>query len=170
MVEGAIEFASPPAITMLSHSLRNLLIALVASTTAVSAAPGLTVRTSTTNAEVDGLENLKVTTTVTNTGDEILKLLNDPCGVLSPFPENSFRITDSVGSRPLFSGAKVNHSSGFRENVHAHAFGPHFQAIYSPAHAASLGDPAAFTILAPGASVDVVHDSESGHIIDWGMV
>ena len=84
-----------------------LVVALASAVTDVSAAPGLTVKTSTANVKVDGLENLKVTATVINTGDETLKLLNDPRGVLNSFPENSFAITNAVGSRPLFNGAKV---------------------------------------------------------------
>jgi len=50
--------------------------------------PRLTVETSipNVNVNVNRLEELKITTTITNTGDETLKLLNDPCGVLDPFP------------------------------------------------------------------------------------
>jgi len=81
-------------------SLHASLVALVASVVAISAAPGLTVKASIPNAKVDGLGNLKVTTTTTNTGDETLKLLNDPRGVLDTFPENNFSITDATGSRP----------------------------------------------------------------------
>ena len=55
------------------------------------------------------MEDLKVTTAITNTGNETLKLLNDPCGVLNPFPDNSF--SDPTGSRPSFNGAKVNHAA-----------------------------------------------------------
>jgi len=141
---------------MFCHFLRTPLIVLVASTVAVSAAPGLTVKTSTPNIKVDGLENLKVTTTVVNTGDETLKLLNDPRGVLNTFPENTFSITDAAGSRPLFNGAKVNR--GFLTNTCIHAFGSCLQIKYSPTHAAGLDDPSVFTVLAPGASIDVIHD------------
>ena len=94
---------------MFSSSLPSSLIALVASGIAVSATPGLTLWTSTFGPDVYGLENLKVTTTIANTGDETLKLLNDPRGVLDPFPENSFSITDPTGSCPSFIGATVNH-------------------------------------------------------------
>ena len=97
---------------MFFSSLRGSLVALLVSAVAVSAAPGLTVKVSTPNANVDGLENLKITTTVTNTGDKTLKLLNDPRGVLNTFPENTFIVTDATGSRPSFNGAKVNHASG----------------------------------------------------------
>ena len=85
------------------------LLALVVSAIAVSAAPGLTLKTTTPTVNVDGLQNLKVTTTVTNTGDGTLKLLNDPRGVLNSFPENSFTVTNPSGSSPSFTGAKVNH-------------------------------------------------------------
>ena len=119
--QGLIGVASSTAfttfITMFSSSLRASLVALVASAIVVSAAPGLTVKTSTPNLKVDGLENLKVTTTVTNSGDETLKLLNDPRGVLNPFPENSFSITDTAGSRPSFNGAKVSCASCHLTNM-----------------------------------------------------
>ena len=104
---------------MLSPPLCSPLIALVASAIAVSATPGLTVWTSTSNADVYGLENLRVTTTVVNTGDETLKLLNDPRGVLDSFPENTFNITDPIGSRPSFIGARVNRLSGYSPNLPA---------------------------------------------------
>ena len=96
---------------MFCSSLGASLVALVASAAAVSAAPGLTLKTSTPNVDIDGLENLKVTTIITNTGDETLKLLNDPRGVLDSFPENSFTITDASGSSPSFNGAKVDYPS-----------------------------------------------------------
>lgn len=97
---------------MLSFSLRASLIALVASATAAAAAPSLTLKSSPSHLKVDGVTNLKVTTTVTNVGDETLKLLRDPRGILNPFPENTFSITGATGSHPLFKGAVVNHASG----------------------------------------------------------
>jgi peptidyl-Lys metalloendopeptidase len=105
--------------------LHASLVALVSYTVTVSVAPGLTVKTPTPNANVDGLENLKVTATITNTGDLTLKLLNDPRGVLDAFPENSFNITGATGSRPLFNGAKVSCGSGHPINMCIHAFGSH---------------------------------------------
>jgi len=96
---------------MFSSFLCASLIALIASATSVSAARSLTLKTSTPDVNVSGLENLKVTATITNTGDVTLKLLNDPRGVLNTFPENSFNIANPVGSRPSFHGAKVNHPS-----------------------------------------------------------
>lgn len=111
---------------MFSSSLLAPLVALVVSALAASAAPSLTVTASTPNVDIDGLENLKVTTTVTNTGDETVKLLNDPRSVLHSFPENSFYITNSTGIRPPFSGAKVYQAYGCLINLCAHAFGPCF--------------------------------------------
>ena len=107
---------------MFPSSLRASLAILIASAVAVSATPSLTIKTSTPNVNVDGLENLKVTTTIVNTGDETLKLLNNPRGVLSPFPENTFIIINPVGSRPLFTGPEVNHACCLANNS-AHAFG-----------------------------------------------
>ena len=97
-----------PCIAMSPPSLRATFVVLVVSAVAAFATPSLTVKASTPNVNVDGLEKLKVTTIVTNTGDETLKLLNDPRGVLDSFPENSFHITDAAGSRPSFNGGKVN--------------------------------------------------------------
>jgi peptidyl-Lys metalloendopeptidase len=83
---------------------------------------------------VNGVENLKVVATVTNTGDQTLKVLNDPRGPLSTLPANTFDITDSAGARPAFTGIRVK---------------------YSPEAAAAAG---AFTTLAPGQSVVVEHN------------
>ena len=86
----------------------------VASTAhSISAGPGLTVRTSTPNLNVNGLKNLVVTTTIVNTGGETIKILNGPRGVLDPFPQDSLAITDPSGSRLSFMGARVNHTSGY---------------------------------------------------------
>lgn len=97
----------PPAFTnfvaMLFSRFCASLVALAVSTT-----PSLTLKISTPNANVDGLENLEITTTIINTDDEILKLLNDPRGILDSLPENSFTVTDASGSRPSFTDAKVN--------------------------------------------------------------
>ena len=114
---------------MSSSSLYAFLIALFASVVdvsaapAISAVPGLTVKTSVPNLSIDGLENLKITTTIVNTGGETIKLLNDPRGVLSSFPENTFTITDNSGSHPLFNGARVSRAPGFLTNLRANVFG-----------------------------------------------
>jgi peptidyl-Lys metalloendopeptidase len=131
-------FFTPTFLTMIP----SFLVALILSAVAVSAAPGLSVKTLTPNVNVDGLENLKVTTTVVNTGDKPLKLLKDPRGVLNPFPENSFTVTGADGAHPLFTGAKVK---------------------YNPAYVVTLGDPSGFTVLDPGASLNVTHDLSAAY-------
>ena len=107
----------------MSPSIRAVLVALIASAIIVDAAPSLAVKTSIPKVEVDGVENLKVTVTVINTGDETLRLLNDPRGVLSSFPENCFTITNATGSRPSFNGAKANLLSDFPANLRADTSG-----------------------------------------------
>ena len=104
---------------MFFYSSRAFLVALIACVAAVSADPstipvrGLAVKTWASNVNVVGLKNLKVTTTITNTGMKSLKLLNEPRGVLSSFPDDSFVITNATGSSPSFKGARVNHVSGY---------------------------------------------------------
>ena len=151
---------------MFFSSLRAPLVALVAYLAVVSSAPSastppsLTVKTSTSDLNINGLENLKVTTTVVNTGGESIKLLNDPRGVLDPFPENSFTFTNPSGPRPSFVGARVNHTSRYVIDLGANALGLRSQASYNSTLAAGLDDPSAFTVLAPGGSVNVTHDRE----------
>ena len=146
--------------TMFTSSL----IAIIAFTVSVSATPNLTLRASTHNVNIDGLENLKVTTSITNTGDETLKLLNDPRGVLNTFPENTFTITNPDGSRPWFSGAKVIYLSCYLRDACAHVSDSRHKAKYSPTYAAGLNDPSVFTILDPGASVNITHDRKLDRI------
>ena len=95
--------------TMFSSSLRAALFALAATATAVSATTGLSLKVTGPEA-VDGVQNLKVVTTLTNTGDETLKLLNDPRGLLSnKLPTQSFQIThQDSGAKPSFTGAVVS--------------------------------------------------------------
>lgn len=82
------------------------------------------------------VENLKVVATVTNTGDETLKILNDPLGPLSKLPANTFIISDTKGASPKFTGIKAK---------------------YVPQVAATAGKDAV-TTLAPGESVSVEHN------------
>jgi peptidyl-Lys metalloendopeptidase len=89
---------------------------------------------------VTDVENLKVTATVTNTGSEAVKILNDPRGVLNKLPTNTFAITDAAGASPKFAGAKVK---------------------YVPEAAIAHGQADAFTVLAPGQSVSVEHNRKS---------
>lgn len=52
------------------------------------------------------VENLSVKATLTNTGTETLKLINDPRTVLSAWRTNTFSIQNEAGS-PAFTGIKV---------------------------------------------------------------
>lgn len=107
---------------MLPSPLHATLVTLVVYAVAVSAAPpassapSLTVETSTQNANAGGSRNLKVTTAISNTGDETLKPLNDPRRVLSPSSKHASTITDFFGSRLPFGGALVNHLSEYTTN------------------------------------------------------
>ncbi|KAJ3502211.1 hypothetical protein NLJ89_g8991 [Agrocybe chaxingu] len=118
---------------MFSKILRTTLIALVSLAVAVSAEPALSL-TVTGPESVQDVDNLKVVATIANTGDETLKVLNDPRGALSQMATNTFTITDGTGARPSFTGIKVK---------------------YVPSTAAAAG---AFTVLAPGQSVEVEHN------------
>jgi len=86
---------------------------------------------------VYAVENLVLITNISNTGNETLKLLNDPQGLTSKTPTNKFDIRSSAGERPLFTGIEVD---------------------YDPFKAANTSDHDAFTVLAPGESISVEHD------------
>ncbi|KAI0785485.1 peptidyl-Lys metalloendopeptidase [Irpex lacteus] len=117
---------------------RSSLFILLASALSVSATPQLSVKLSGAW-KVNDASDLKVTATVTNTGDENLKLLNDPRGPLSnKLPTETFQIThQDSGTKPSFTGAVVK---------------------YVPSTAIRIGGADAFTVLAPGQSVSVEHD------------
>ncbi|TFK41948.1 deuterolysin M35 metalloprotease [Crucibulum laeve] len=118
---------------MFSASVRSIFVALIVSALGVQAMKSISLKVTGPDA-VAGVENLKVVTTVTNTGDETLKILNDPRSALSKLPANKFSITDTKGAHPKFNGIKAK---------------------YSPETAATLGG---YTVLAPGASIDVAHN------------
>ncbi|KAI0830740.1 peptidyl-Lys metalloendopeptidase [Trametes gibbosa] len=126
---------------MFSSAIRTALVALAASAVAVSAERGLSLKVSGPEA-VDGVNNLKVTTTLINTGDETLKLLNDPRSPLNALPANTFDITTDSGASPSFVGVKVK---------------------YVPGKVAKSANENAFTVLAPGESVSVVHDLSAAY-------
>ena len=93
---------------MFSPVVRSALIALVVSAAVTQATPGLSVHVGGPEA-VDGVDNFKVTATVTNTGDETLNLLNHPSGPLSQMPTETFLIShEETGANPSFSGARVS--------------------------------------------------------------
>ncbi|KAF9529057.1 peptidyl-Lys metalloendopeptidase [Crepidotus variabilis] len=117
---------------MIAKTISASLIFLASLTVAV-AERALSLRTAGPSS-VNSVGSLKVVVTLTNTGDETLKILNDPNGPLSRLPTDTFIIADKTGSTPNFSGVKAK---------------------YAPKIAAA-GE--AFTTLAPGDSVDVEHD------------
>ncbi|KAJ7642405.1 peptidyl-Lys metalloendopeptidase [Mycena polygramma] len=120
---------------MFSTSVRSALVALVFAA-AASAAPGLSLSL-TGPTEVSSVSALHVTATLVNTGDVELKLLNDPRTVLHTFETDSFSITDPAGNSPAFKG---------------------MLAKYVPATVLARNKATSFTVLAPGASIDVTHD------------
>jgi len=83
---------------------------------------------------VESVEHLKVVATITNTGDEALKVLNDPSGALNDLPTDTFTIANAQGAQPSFTGVQVK---------------------YVLETAATLE---AYTVLAPGEAVQVEHD------------
>jgi len=121
---------------MFSATICIALAALIFSPPAAFASPGLSVHISGPQT-VQGIENLILVTTMTNTGDETLKLLNDPRSLLSNMSTDTFIVRDAAGRRPSFHGIRVK---------------------YIPSVTAVIGNEDAFTILAPGESVDVGHD------------
>ncbi|KZV90495.1 peptidyl-Lys metalloendopeptidase [Exidia glandulosa HHB12029] len=110
--------------------LSSALVALALSVSGAFAAPGLSLQLSGASSFA-GVNAAVVTATLTNTGDETLRLLNHPNSVLSKVPTNTFAIASSTDLKtPAFTGALVK---------------------YVPEKAT------AFTILAPGQSVTVEH-------------
>ncbi|ESK94063.1 deuterolysin m35 metalloprotease [Moniliophthora roreri MCA 2997] len=104
-----------------------------------SASRGLSLTVSGPNS-IDGVHSLKVVASLLNTGDETLKILKDPRGVLATHPTNTFDISNVQGAIPEFTGIKVK---------------------FVPEHAAQLED--TFTVLEPGQSVEVEHDLSAAY-------
>ncbi|KAL1696007.1 hypothetical protein GGG16DRAFT_44080 [Schizophyllum commune] len=120
---------------MFSATLKAALASVALSAITASATQSVSLKVAGPS-DVTDVENLKVVTTITNTGDETLKLFNDPNSALSTMPANTFRIGNSAGAAPQFTGIKAK---------------------YSLKTAAEKGLNA-FTILAPGESVEREHD------------
>ena len=78
----------------------------------------------------------KFTTTVTNNGDETLRILRDPNSAMSEFPGEKFTIADPSESQLSFKGARVK---------------------YVPAIAALNNE---FTTLEPQQSITIEHDCQ----------
>ncbi|KAK0185414.1 hypothetical protein F5146DRAFT_180093 [Armillaria mellea] len=110
--------------------------ALLAFASVASATKSLTISTSV-PASVSDVSALEVVTTVVNSGDETVKLLNDPRTVLSSWATESFTVVNSAGISADFTGVAVR---------------------YIPSVTAKKGADHAFTVLAPGQSVSVTHE------------
>jgi peptidyl-Lys metalloendopeptidase len=87
--------------------------------------------------EVSSVSALHVVATLVNTGDVELKLLNDPRTVLHTFETDTFTITDPAGNSPSFNG---------------------LVAKYVPSTVLARNLESSFTVLSPGASIDITHD------------
>jgi len=124
---------------MFSAALRTALAISFFSAVTVSAAPGLSLHLAGPET-VDGVQNFKVVATITNTGDQALKLLNDPRGPLDKMPTDTFAIQNDADEEPDFVGIRVK---------------------YVPSVVVAIGGDDAFTVLAPGQSVDIEHDRKS---------
>ncbi|KAF8710374.1 peptidyl-Lys metalloendopeptidase, partial [Rhizoctonia solani] len=100
----------------------------------VSASPGLSLSLVTPES-VSDIEDFSVTAIVKNTGNETLKLLKDPRGVLSSARTHTFSVANEKGS-PQFTGMFVK---------------------YSPDAIVKKNNAASFTILEPGQSFEITH-------------
>ncbi|SJL15532.1 related to Peptidyl-Lys metalloendopeptidase [Armillaria ostoyae] len=110
--------------------------ALLAFASVASATKSLTISTSA-PASLSDVSALEVVTTVVNSGDETVKLLNDPRTVLSSWATESFTVVNSAGISADFTGVAVR---------------------YIPSVTAKKGANHAFTVLAPGESVSATHE------------
>ncbi|KAF9259015.1 zincin [Marasmius fiardii PR-910] len=116
--------------------MARALVTLAAFLSAASATKLLSVSVSAPSVSAD-VSDFEVVTTVTNTGDETLKLLNDPDSVLSKWATDSFEISNVDGAKPKFTGVLVR---------------------YGYEHAAKSDDVSQFTVLAPGEFVSISHE------------
>ncbi|KAG6917127.1 hypothetical protein DXG01_003793 [Tephrocybe rancida] len=116
----------------LHHAVIFVTSALAAS---ISAAPSISVKVSGPPAVINA-ENMKITTTVTNTGDKTLTVLNEPKSPLTSLPADTFKIFDRTGASLAFTGV-----------------------IAKYAHAAAIdAGSGAVSVLGPGQSVEVDHN------------
>lgn len=106
----------------------------------VTTLPSLSLRVSGPE-NIEGIENLKLVATITNTCNQTMKLLNVPGSPLSKAPAEIFWVRDVAGNKPLFTGIRVIE--------------------YVPSMVSHLKEEHFFTTLAPGEFVDVEHDRTS---------
>jgi len=123
---------------MFSKPLHLFLVVLASVVAAVSATKSLSLTVSGPEAVVN-VAGLTVVATITNSGDETLKVLEDPYSPLSTLTTDTFTITDASGAQPSFTGLRAK---------------------YVPRTAADIG---AYTVLAPGQSVEVSHDLSAAY-------
>ncbi|KAF8749672.1 MEROPS metallopeptidase family M35 [Rhizoctonia solani] len=121
-------------------SLGLVLVSLWGAST-VSAAQSLTLNTFG-PASVSDVLALKIITSIKNTGTEALRLLNDPNSALSTWETDSFHVTRAESN--LVSGPALNFT-GLRVK-------------YSPSAAVKTGKPELFTVIEPGATVNITHN------------
>ncbi|KAJ7664774.1 peptidyl-Lys metalloendopeptidase [Mycena rosella] len=121
---------------MLSSSVRSALASLVLAAVAVCADPGLSLSLSGPSS-VSSVSALQIVAKLVNTGSVELKLLKDPRTVLHTFETDTFSITDAAGNAPTFKGALVK---------------------YVPETVVARNAESSFTVLAPGASIEITHD------------
>ncbi|QRV77984.1 peptidyl-Lys metalloendopeptidase [Ceratobasidium sp. AG-Ba] len=112
----------------------NVLLSVVAlSAAVVSATPSLKLNV-VAPLHIVNIHGLVVRSTLTNTGNEALKIINSPNSVLSAYDTDPFVISSTRGG-PAFAGIRVK---------------------WSPAAAAASGSDDVFTVLAPGQQVEKV--------------
>ncbi|KAB5588004.1 Deuterolysin M35 metalloprotease [Ceratobasidium theobromae] len=119
--------------TIFAASLASALALSVSAVPSISLAIG-------TSKQVNGVDNLTVTTIVHNTGNETLKLLNHPNSLLSTSETDKFEISSENGS-PEFIGTMVKYVPDYaiRQNY-------------------NNNDPASFTVLEPGQMHEITHN------------
>ncbi|CAE6424141.1 unnamed protein product [Rhizoctonia solani] len=96
--------------------------------------------------DVNDPDDLTVASTVINTGNTTLKLLNDPNGPLSTWKTHTFEFYE------VPAGGSRKRATGSTAGVNA------VRVKYNPDVAASLSNPSAYTVLQPGENKTVVHD------------
>lgn len=85
----------------------SIVLALLAGSSVVLATPSVSVSFEGDKVVTD-VNNFKVVTKVSNTGDETLTLLNDPNSLLTPnWYTKTFSITSAEGVSPEFKGVAV---------------------------------------------------------------
>ncbi|KAG9123037.1 hypothetical protein FRC07_000320 [Ceratobasidium sp. 392] len=114
--------------------MNALIFAFILYAVSVSAAPSLVLRSRALASAVD-INSLVIKTTLKNTGDKPIKLLNSPNSALTTYKTDIFDMSSHSGS-PSFIGIRVK---------------------YSPTLVATSNLIGAFIVLAPGQSVEKIH-------------